>query len=121
MTKHSYSFEPNKKFETIENFNIEMPNRKSFKGQAEIPMSCKTLTENEMLGMQKRYSGSLMEALEEILGIEVDTPIKSIQKVYSMNEIFDAILEYEGFIGYGNKIRSYIKEIYGINLDQVEV
>lgn len=66
------------------------------------------------------YSKSVMTALSEMLDVGEFGNKSSVKKLYTMGEIFEAVLEYEGIIGYGIKIREWIKEIYGIDLDKVE-
>ena len=34
------------------------------------------------------------------------------------HEILEEVLKYEGLIGYGSKLRTWIKDIYGIDLDK---
>lgn len=68
-----------------------------------------------------QYSEAVMEAVAEILGEPQHQNKHVLNKLYAPNEIFEAVLEYEGFIGYGTKIRGWIKEIYGIDLDKVQI
>lgn len=66
------------------------------------------------------YTRPVMEAVSEVLGMSELANKYAVKKLYTLNEIFDAVLEYEGIIGYGGKIRGWIKEIYGIDLDRVD-
>lgn len=54
------------------------------------------------------YSADILKALREMKEQEED--------ILSENEIFDMVLKYEGIIGYTNKIKRWIKEIYGVKL-----
>jgi hypothetical protein len=36
------------------------------------------------------------------------------------NEVFGLVLQWEGIIGYDYKIKSWIKDIYGVDLEGVE-
>ena len=68
-----------------------------------------------------QYSEGIMLAVEEILGESKYQNKHILNRLYTPNELFDSVLEYEGFIGYGSKLREYIREIYGIDLNKVEV
>lgn len=46
--------------------------------------------------------------------LEID---KTEVEYMSSNEIFDAILNYEGLCGYGTWIRNLVSEVYGVQLD----
>jgi hypothetical protein len=38
-------------------------------------------------------------------------------KTLTPNEIFQIVLSYEGFVGYSGKIKQWIKDIYGIEIE----
>lgn len=40
--------------------------------------------------------------------------------LWTPNEIFESVLEYEGIIGYTYKIKEWVKDIYGVDLDSIE-
>jgi hypothetical protein len=44
---------------------------------------------------------------------------KDIVKSFSKNEVFDMTLRYNGFIGYTETIKRWIKDIYGVDLDKI--
>jgi hypothetical protein len=60
------------------------------------------------------YSDSIKEALKEILDI---TDQKEIEQL-SPSEVFETVLTYEGIIGYDDKIKDWITEIYGIDVEE---
>ncbi|MGN0710162.1 MAG: hypothetical protein ACI4LO_00270 [Anaerovoracaceae bacterium] len=67
-----------------------------------------------------QYSADIMEAVEELLDESRFQNKHVLNKIYTPNELFEVILEYEGLSGYGMKIKKWIKELYGIDLDAVE-
>lgn len=70
--------------------------------------------------MKEKYNTKIMEALHEVLEIETDETINDIRKIYSTTEILNAVLTYEGICGYAEAIITWINEIYGIDLREVE-
>lgn len=70
---------------------------------------------------EKHYSRTVMEALHEILQVEMDEDINSIRKLYSLDEILDAVLVYEGILGYSGKLVNIVSEIFGVNLLEQDV
>ena len=70
----------------------------------------------------KQYYGkTVMEALHEVLQIGMEEDVVSIRKVYSLDEILEAVLEYEGIIGYNEKLLHIIEEIFGVDLLELDV
>lgn len=64
------------------------------------------------LGKQEKYPKEVTETLFEIdESFRVDdlTP----------DEVFDCICDYEGLIGYGSKIRTWVRNIYGVDLSKI--
>lgn len=70
---------------------------------------------------KKYYGKTVMAALQEVLEIEPDSDIESIRRLYSLDEILDAVLVYEGIIGYSGKLVNIVSEIFGINLLELDV
>ena len=70
---------------------------------------------------ENHYSRTIMEALHEVLEIEPDEDIISIRRMYSLDEILDAVLVYEGLCGYSEKLLCIIKDIFGIDLLELDV
>ena len=68
-----------------------------------------------------RYGGTVMEALHGGLGVSVDADKESIRKEYSLDEILDAVLVYEGILGYSGKLVRIIEEIFGVDLLKKDV
>ncbi len=67
------------------------------------------------------YGNTVMEALHEVLGVCLDADKESIRREYSLDEILDAVLAYEGILGYSGKLVQIIDEIFGVNLLEVDV
>ena len=64
------------------------------------------------LGQQEKYPKEVTETLFEIdesLRVDDLTP----------DEVFDCICDYEGLIGYGSKIRTWVRNIYGVDLSKI--
>lgn len=64
------------------------------------------------LGQQEKYPKEVTETLFEIdesLRVDDLTP----------DEVFDCICDYEGLIGYGSKIRAWVRNIYGVDLSKI--
>lgn len=61
-----------------------------------------------------------MGILREIQGLDEDdgSEDEDIMDYYDTNnDIFDAICDYKGLIGYGETIRDWVWDIYGIDLN----
>lgn len=69
---------------------------------------------------KERYNRKIMEALHEVLDIEMNETIDDIRKLYSTTEILNAVLTYDGLMNYAYQIIGWIREIYGIDLEEVE-
>lgn len=69
----------------------------------------------------QHYGNTVMEALHEVLGVGLDADKASIRTEYSLDEILDAVLAYEGILGYSGKLVRIIDEIFGVNLLEVDV
>jgi hypothetical protein len=66
----------------------------------------------------EKYSEEIMEAVRENIGLEAydesrDGTIMRMGK----EEILDRVLEWNGLIGYGDTVKSWIENIYGIKLN----
>lgn len=70
---------------------------------------------------KEHYGKTIMEALHEILQVEPGEDINSIRRLYSLDEILDAVLVYEGLIGYSEKLIRIIEEIFKVNLLELDV
>lgn len=64
------------------------------------------------------FKPSIMTRLREALGNDSsDRSHDDDIKYMSKSEAFDTILKYEGIIGYSNRIKTWIEDIYGIILN----
>lgn len=72
-------------------------------------------------GSEGHYGKTVMEALHEVLGIGMDEDKGAIRREHSLDEILDAVLAYEGIVGYSGKLVNVIEEIFGVNLLEVDV
>ena len=69
-----------------------------------------------------KYSEYIMAALRQRLDLEADDTSRDKEiNSYSPNEAFEELLAWEGFIGYARHIKMWIKDIYGIDLDEVSM
>ena len=66
------------------------------------------------------YPENIMCMVRQYMGLEPDDE-KYDDEILSMkpSEVFGMVCEWEGLIGYGKVIREWIKDIYGINLDEM--
>ena len=66
-----------------------------------------------------KYPENILRIVRQNLSLE-PTDINKDDEINAMSqsEILDRVCEWEGFIGYGRIIRGWIKDIYGINLDE---
>lgn len=80
------------------------------------------LMSEKMVGSSDRehYGKTIMEALHEVLEVELDEDINSIRRIYGLDEILDAVLVYEGILGYSEKLVQIIKEIFGVDLLEID-
>lgn len=70
--------------------------------------------------MPNRYPENIMEDLRQRKGLEPnDTICDDEINLMSPNEAFEEVLMWNGLIGYGYKIKSWIENIYGIDLNEV--
>lgn len=70
---------------------------------------------------KEHYSKTVMEALHEVLQVDLDEDIDSIRRLYSLDEILDAVLAYEGILGYTDKLVHIIADIFQVNLRELDV
>ena len=67
--------------------------------------------------MQNKYPEYIMQKLRESLGLEPTETYRDAEiNLMSSNWAFDSLLEWEGLIDYGDKIRELVDSIYGIEL-----
>ena len=64
-----------------------------------------------------KYSERVMQNVRENMGLEPDNTSrdKDIESL-GRHEVFDIFLVWEGIIGYTNKIKDAISDIYNVNL-----
>lgn len=68
-----------------------------------------------------KYEEYIMKDLRQRLGLEPDDESKD-DEIMSMSkdEVFESLLEWEGIIGYAGIIRSYVEDVYGVCLSEIE-
>lgn len=83
----------------------------------------KTYMEKEFKGSGdgEHYGVTIMEALHEVLEIGMEEDINSIRRMYGLDEILDAVLVYEGLLGYSEKLLHIIEEIFKVDLLELDV
>jgi len=65
-----------------------------------------------------RYPENIMSTVRLYHGLDkLDTSKDEQINEYQPNEVFDIVLKYEGIEGYSYTIKNWIKDIYGIDLD----
>jgi hypothetical protein len=65
------------------------------------------------------YPENILRIVRQNLDLEPTDTIKDDDiNAMSQPEILNCVCEWEGLIGYGRTIRDWIKDIYGINLDE---
>lgn len=69
---------------------------------------------------RKHYGKTVMEALHAVLEVGLDEDINSIRRIYGLDEILDAVLVYEGILGYSEKLIHIIKDIFGVDLLEID-
>ena len=70
---------------------------------------------------ENRYPEHIMQKLRERMGLFSDDTSRDTEiNAYSSNEAFEEVLNWEGILGYASTIKSWIDDIYGIDLDDVE-
>ena len=68
-----------------------------------------------------KYPENIMRAVRENLGLEFyDTSRDEEIECMSKNEVFNSVCEWEGFINYSDTIIRWIKQIYGVDLNEME-
>lgn len=66
------------------------------------------------------YPENILRLVRQNLDLEpTDTSMDEEINAMSRNEVLNCVCEWEGLIGYGRVIREWIKDIYGINLDEI--
>lgn len=68
-----------------------------------------------------KYPEHIMRDVRENKGLEPDDTSHDadIMEYMSRGEVLDAVAEWDGLIGYSHRIRSWVKDIYGIDLDDL--
>jgi hypothetical protein len=65
------------------------------------------------------YPENILRIVRQNLNLEPTDASKDDEiNAMSQSEIFNCVCEWEGIIGYSRTIRGWIKDIYGINLDE---
>jgi len=68
--------------------------------------------------IMKEYPEYILRTLRQREGLEeTDTSMDDKFNNYSPNKVFKEILEWEGIIGWDNIIKSWIRDIYGVDLN----
>ena len=66
------------------------------------------------------YPENILRLVCQNLDLEpTDTSMDEEINNMSRNEVLNRVCEWEGLIGYGEVIREWIKDIYGVDLDKV--
>lgn len=66
------------------------------------------------------YPENILRLVRQNLDLEpTDTSMDEEINNMSQNEVLDRVCEWAGFIGYGEVIREWIKDIYGVGLDRM--
>lgn len=66
------------------------------------------------------YSDSVMGYVRQNLDLEADDDSKDMEIAHmSRNEVFDRVLEWNGFIRYGNTVRDWVEGVYGVKLSKI--
>lgn len=70
--------------------------------------------------MENKYFDSIMEDVRQNLGLEPDDTSRD-EEINAMErqEILDRVCEWHGLINYGETIREWIEDIWGLDLDDV--
>lgn len=71
--------------------------------------------------MKNKYPEHIMRTLRIQGDLEpIDTSLdEELYNQYSSNEAFRAVLNWEGIVNYDTKIKNWIKDIYGVDLDSI--
>lgn len=84
-----------------------------------ITVNVMNILKDEILN-KKKYSNYIISELRSIRDLEEnDNSSDDEINLLSRNEVFNELCDYEGLVGYGRKIKDWIKDIYGINLDEI--
>ena len=68
------------------------------------------------------YPEYIMRKLRQRLGLEEDDTSRDTEiNMYSPNEAFEEILIWEGFIGWSEIIKSWIEDIYKVDLNEASM
>lgn len=70
--------------------------------------------------MENKYFDSIMMAVRQNLGLDFNNTSKDeLINAMTRQEVFNRVCEWEGLINYGETIRDWIEDIWGIDLDDV--
>lgn len=70
----------------------------------------------ELDDLGRKYPQEILEVLSQSMDYSIDD---SHLETLSPNEVFDCVCTWEGLINYGDTIRKWIKNIYGVDLDKI--
>ena len=70
--------------------------------------------------MEELYPKDIMEALRQRTNLEPDDTSRDEEiSLMSPNEVFEEVLEWDGMRNYSRTIKRWIKDIYGIDLNEM--
>lgn len=70
--------------------------------------------------MEELYPKDIMEALRQRKNLAPDDTSRDDEiSLMSPNEVFEEVLEWDGLISYARTIKCWIKDIYGIDLNEM--
>lgn len=115
-------------FKILEKYNLgtfmdfDLYKRFSKENQDEEFIISKILEYKKYLSENKnKYSEEVMRYLRQRRGLD-EYDLKEDEDINSMssNEVFEEVLEWNGLLGtYADKIKDWIKDIYNINLNDI--
>lgn len=69
-----------------------------------------------------KYPEYITAALRQRLDLEADDTSRDMEiNEYSSNEAFEELLAWEGIIDYAHHIKMWVKDIYGVDLNEAEL
>ena len=67
-----------------------------------------------------KYPKHIMEDVKEFKGINDKPCTDSEIELMTRDEVFEAVTEWDGLINYTRKIKSWVRDIFGVDLDAPE-
>ncbi len=72
---------------------------------------------NKATVIEPKYPDHIMDKVRQSLGLEPGDTSKDAEiNAMSRDAVFDHCLNWEGLINYGNQMRDWIQDIYGVNV-----